>query len=66
MPRITPTLELIEHAGQQYPDLSAAQKDAMPTFAGALSGTLQRLLASGILVKSNGRIIPNPERTEKK
>jgi hypothetical protein len=66
MPRKTPDMKIEVMPGAQYPDLESAQRAALPSLAEDLAETLRRLLAEGWLINSNGRIIPNPERTQRK
>jgi hypothetical protein len=62
MPRSTPDLILEEISGDQYPDLAAAQQAALKATAADLVKILRSLLASGILLQVNGRIIRNPDK----
>lgn len=59
-------MELTQIDGNKFPDLHAAQMNALPALASNLAATIQRLLADGLLVNENGKIIPNPERKNKK
>jgi hypothetical protein len=61
-----PALQVEEIGGDQYPDLDAAQRAALPGVASDLAETIRRLLAEGWLINDNGRIIPNPERIQRK
>lgn len=58
MPRQSPDLTLEELSGNQYPDLAAAQQAALKATAHDLAAILRALLASGVLVQVNGRIVP--------
>jgi hypothetical protein len=62
------SLEIVaeEIGGKQYPDLQTAQAQALPLVAANLAVTIRRLLANGLLINENGRIIPNPERIKEK
>jgi hypothetical protein len=64
MPRKTPIITIEEIPGNKYPDLESAQRAALPSLAADMAETIRRLLAEGWLIKDNGRIIPNPERTQ--
>jgi hypothetical protein len=61
-----PPLQVEEISGDQFPDLKAAQRAALPGIASDLAETIRRLLAEGWLVNENGRIIPNPEKVHYK
>lgn len=66
MPRKTPDMKIETMPGTLHPDLESAQREALPSIAEDLTETLRRLLAEGWLINVNGRIIPNPERTQPK
>lgn len=51
-----------EIPGDQFPNLIAAQRDALPFIALHMAQTIRDLLASGDLVQLNGKIIPNTNR----
>lgn len=53
---------LEEIHSDQVADLEAAQRSALDALALDVSQTIRDLLASGRLVKVNGKIIPNPNR----
>lgn len=52
-------------SGDHYPDLVTAQAKAVKNIAADFAEMIRRLMADGILVNDNGRIIPNPERMQK-
>ena len=54
-----------EISGDQFPDLARAQQAARAPLASALADVMRRMMADGLLVNDNGRIIPNPERMQK-
>jgi hypothetical protein len=58
-PPITITDEI---PGDEYTDLEAAQRAALPLLVDNLASVIRDLLARGILVIRDGKIIPNPER----
>jgi hypothetical protein len=58
MPRKSPDFTLEEIPGDQYADLSAAQQAALKATAHDLEECIRALLAAGVLVKVNGKIIP--------
>ena len=60
MNKCTP-IALQEVSGARYPDLETAWSLAMPGLAGDLAETLRELLASGVLVIQDGKIIIPPE-----
>ncbi len=62
----TPALQVEEIGGDQYPDLDAAQRAALSGIASDIAETMRRLLADRWLINDNGRIIPNPERMQRK
>ncbi len=62
----SPTLQVEEISGNKFPSLEAAQRAALPSIAADLAETMHRLLADGWLINENGRIIPNPERMQRK
>jgi len=62
----SPSYQVENYSGNNYPDLITAQKKALPTLAADLAESMRRLLAEGWLINDNGRIIPNPERTQSK
>lgn len=64
MPRKTPIVTIEEVPGSKYPDLESAQLSALPSLAADMAETIRRLLEAGWLINDNGRIIPNPERTQ--
>lgn len=56
--RRSPTFTLEEIPGNLYPNLAAAQREALPGLAYDLAATIQSLLASGVLIQEAGRIVP--------
>jgi hypothetical protein len=64
--RKSPPLQVEEIPGDQFPDLGAAQRAALGGTASDLAETIRRLLADGWLINDNGRIIPNPERIQRR
>jgi len=48
--------------GDHYPDLVTAQAKAVKNIAADFAEMIRRLMADGLLINDNGRIIPNPER----
>jgi hypothetical protein len=54
----SPDLILTEAPGDLYPDLAAAQRAALKATAHDLAGIIRVLLAAGVLVQINGRIVP--------
>jgi hypothetical protein len=61
MTRKSPPFTVEEIPGDQYPDLAAAQRAALKATAADLVSIIRSLLASGVLVNDNGRIIPTPK-----
>lgn len=57
-------IQVQEIGGDQSPDLASAQAHALPALASDLAATVRTLLADGLLINVNGRIIPNPERSK--
>jgi hypothetical protein len=62
MPRKSPPFTLEEIPGDQYADLAAAQQAALKATAADLVGIIRSMLAAGVLVQKDGKIIPNPKR----
>ena len=60
MNKCTP-IALQEVSSDRYPDLETAWSLAVPGLAGDLAETLRELLASGVLVIQDGKIIIPPE-----
>ena len=58
MARRSPDIEIEELGGNKYPDLTAAQSQARSAIAGDLAAAIRELLAAGVLVQVNGKIIP--------
>ena len=59
--RKSPTLQIEEISGDRYPDLETAQAAALPLLAVNLVSVIHDLLEREVLVKVNGKIIPNPK-----
>lgn len=59
-------LQVEEISGNKFPSLEAAQRAALPGIAADLAETIRRLLADGWLINDNGRIIPNPNRKQRR
>ena len=64
--RQSPSYQVEIYGGKDHPDLATAQAKALPTVAADIAESMRRLLAEGWLINDNGRIIPNPERTQGK
>jgi hypothetical protein len=62
MPRKSPDFTLEEVSGDQYSDLATAQHAALKATAADLVGIIRSLLASGVLVQKDGKVILNPNR----
>lgn len=62
MRRKEPIYLLEEKPGDLYPDLATIQQQALDMLAGDLAESLRVLLAMGLLIEKDGRIIPNPEK----
>lgn len=58
-------IQVKEIGGERYPDLGTAQDMAAKNIAADFAAIVKRLQADGLLINDNGRIIPNPERTNK-
>lgn len=58
MPRKSPDFTLEEIPGDQYADLGAAQQAALKATAHDLATTIRALMAAGVLVQLNGKIVP--------
>lgn len=54
-----------EISGDHFPNLDRARQAARAPLASALADVMRRMMADGLLVNDNGRIIPNPERMQK-
>jgi hypothetical protein len=61
-----PALQLEEIPGNQYPDLETAQRASLPAMSENLQSVIRDLLARGVLVNVNGKIIPNPKNCKQK
>jgi len=57
-------IQVKEISGDHYPDLVTAQANAVKNIAADFASIIQRLQVDDLLINSNGRIIPNPERTQ--
>jgi hypothetical protein len=66
MPKKAQILTIEKVPGEKYPDLATAQRAALPSIADDLAESMRRLLADGWLINDNGKIIPNPERIQRK
>lgn len=55
-----PALQIEEIAGDKFPDLDSAQHAAVESLSENLQAVIRNLLERGVLVKVNGKIIPNP------
>jgi hypothetical protein len=62
MPRKSPNFTLEEIPGDQYADLAAAQQAALKASAHDITVTLRSLLAAGVLVQVNGKIVPKANK----
>ena len=62
MTRKSPSLRIEEVPGTQFPDLRTAQRNAVSSLVPGLAGTIQSLISDGLLIVSDGKIIPNTER----
>jgi hypothetical protein len=51
-----PALQVEEISGDQYPDLDAAQRAALPLLSSDLQAVIRDLLERGELVNNNGKI----------
>lgn len=60
--RRTPPITISEIPGDQYKDLESAQRAAFSLLAENLGSVIRDLLARGVLVICEGKIMPNPER----
>ena len=58
--KTAPFLQLELISGDQYPDRDTAQEAALPLIAESLHAVIRDLLARGVLVEIDGKIIPNP------
>lgn len=61
MNRTTKQINLEEISGDQLPDQMTAQRNAITPIARALVESMRGLLADGLLVIHDGKIIPNIE-----
>ena len=64
--RKPPTLKVEEIPGNQFPDLETAQRASLPAMSESLQAVIQDLLARGVLVNIDGKIIPNPQNCKPK
>jgi hypothetical protein len=62
MSRKSPDFTLEEIPGDQYAELDAAQQAALKAAAHDLASSIRALLAVGVLVQVNGKIIPRANR----
>jgi len=56
----SPAILVEEIPGDRYPDLETAQRVALPTIAANFQTVIQDLVARGVLVQVDGKLIPNP------
>ena len=59
MARKIPNLTLEEIPGNEVSALDAVQRAALPLISANLQTVIRDLLARGVLVETNGKIIPN-------
>jgi hypothetical protein len=64
MPRKAPTISIEVKAGDKYASLDEAFNAALPLIAHDISGTIQKLIAQGLLINQNGKIVPSRERVK--
>ncbi len=64
MARKSPNLAIEEFSGSQFPNLRAAQRNAVSSLVPGLAGTIRSMISDGLLIVSDGKIIPNVERRE--
>ncbi len=57
----TPPLHVEEISGEKYADLKAAQSAALSSLSANVQAVIRDLLARGVLINDNGKIIPNPQ-----
>ena len=55
----TSQIKLDEISGDHFPNLATAQSDAKPHIARALVASMRGMLADGLLIIRDGKIIPN-------
>lgn len=60
--RKSPDIQIEEIEGDQFPDLESALQHVWKTAAPDIAEDIRRLLAEGLFVIVDGKIIPNPER----
>jgi hypothetical protein len=56
-----PTTITDEISGDQYADLNAVQRAALPLFSDDLQSVIRDLLDRGVLIIVDGKVIPNPQ-----
>jgi hypothetical protein len=56
----THALQVEKIGGDRFPDRDSAQREALPFVAESLQAIIRDLLERGVLVKVNGKIVPNP------
>lgn len=61
MPKKAQILIIEEMPGEKYPDLTTAQRAALPSISASLQAVIRDLLESGNLINVNGKIIPNSQ-----
>lgn len=57
----TPPLHVEEISGDKHADLRTAQSVALPLLSANVQAVIRDLLARGVLINDNGKIIPNPQ-----
>lgn len=55
-------ISIEEISGAEFPDLSTAQAAARSALAADLARTIRELLAAGVLLQVNGRIVPKQRK----
>jgi len=59
--RTPPKIHVEEISGDQYADLKTAQSAALSSLSASVQAVIRDLLARGVLVNDNGKIIPKPQ-----
>lgn len=59
-------LHIEEQSGEKYSSLTEAQRVAVSPLAADIVDTIRALLAKGILINQNGKIIPDPNHQNSK
>lgn len=60
--RKPPVVQVEIISGDQFPDLETAQEAALPDIADSLQAVIQDLIDRGILINTDGKIIPQREQ----